>query len=121
MNETNTDSIAETTIENNKKFLNWVQTFTKKIVTITFILFVVLQLFNLYLIYMEYKSGELMYLDTLITESNETFRVVIGGYIVKAACENTVKIICSIVSHYLGNKYGTTYTTEDELEDDTTL
>lgn len=32
-------------------------------------------------------------LATLITETNETFRVVIGGYMVKAGVENATKII----------------------------
>lgn len=32
-------------------------------------------------------------LSTLITETNETFRVVIGGYLIKAGVENATKII----------------------------
>lgn len=34
-------------------------------------------------------------LGTLITETNETFRVVIGGYLIKAGVENATKIIKS--------------------------
>ena len=32
-------------------------------------------------------------LSTLITETNETFRVVVGGYMIKAGVENATKII----------------------------
>lgn len=32
-------------------------------------------------------------LGTLITETNETFRVVIGGYLIKAGVENATKIL----------------------------
>lgn len=100
-----TDNLIENNLNNSNKFFTWVQTFTKKIVTVTFFMFVLLQVFDLILIYMEYRNGQLMYLDTFITESNETFRVVIGGYIVKAACENTVKIISGIISKYMSRKY----------------
>lgn len=109
-----TENMINDSINNSNKFFNWVQSFTKKIVTVTFLLFVIFQIFNLILIYMEYRNGELMYLDTFITESNETFRVVIGGYIVKAACENTVKIISSIITKYMNYKYNQSDDIEEE-------
>lgn len=108
----------ENNIEKSNKFFNWIQTFTKKIVTITFVLFVVFQLFNLLLIFMEYQRGSLLFLDTFITESNETFRVVIGGYIVKAACENTIKIITSLISSYLNKKYQEDVSISDDFTEE---
>ena len=49
-------------------------------------------LFSLYLIYLSWQQGNISGIDTLITEINTTFRDVIGGYIIKAAVENAIKI-----------------------------
>ena len=109
----NDDKLLEDNVERSNGFFTWVQTFTKKIVTITFFLFVIFQLFELLMILLQYTRGDLMYLDTFITETNETFRVVIGGYIIKAACENTVKIICSLIQSRLHIRY----CDNDEVDD----
>jgi len=39
--------------------------------------------------------GNTAAITTLITESNETFRVVVGGYLIKAGIENACKIVTS--------------------------
>ena len=79
-------------VEKHKKFLVWVQEFSKKIVVIVFILYILATVFSLYLVYLSYRDGSLYGLDTLISEINQTFREVIGGYIIKAAIENAFKI-----------------------------
>lgn len=107
------ETIVNDNMGRSNKFFTWIQTFTKKIVTVTFILFVLFQIFTLLMILMESTRGELMYLDTFITESNETFRIVIGGYIVKAACENTVKIIGSLIQSHLHTNSNEESTEED--------
>lgn len=79
--------------EKSKKYFTWVQEFSKKIVTITFILYVTTSLANLVLVYLSFKIGSISGIDTLISETNQTFREVIGGYIIKSAVENSFKII----------------------------
>lgn len=92
-------------IKRNIDFFNWIQEFSKRIVTITFVIFVVIHIFiliNLGFIY--FTTKDLSYIDVLIQETNNTFRDVIGGYIIKAAAENTIKIVGSIVIKYLDMK-----------------
>lgn len=104
-------------------FFNWVQEFSKKIITITFYIFVTINIYVLVLIWMAYKnSGDILFLDTLITESHLTFREVIGGYFIKAMTENAIKITGSIINAYLKHKmktdYNVTVTDEDTIEVD---
>ena len=79
-------------IEKNKKYIVWIQEFSKKIVTVTFILYVLSMLFTLWLAYSTFETGVVSSLDTMISEINQTFRDVIGGYIIKSAVENSFKI-----------------------------
>ena len=104
-------------------FFNWIQEFSKKIITITFYIFVAINIYVLVLIWMAYKnSGDILFLDTLITESHLTFREVIGGYFIKAMTENAIKITGSIINAYLKHKmktdYNITVTDEDTIEVD---
>lgn len=96
----------EDIVESSTSFFKWTQEFTKKIVTIAFIIFVLVNVFVLAILLLSYlTTGELQYLDILISESNQTFRDVIGGYIIKAATENIVKISGSIIDRLLDIKY----------------
>ena len=96
----------EDIVESSTSFFKWTQEFTKKIVTIAFIIFVLVNAFVLSILLLSYlTTGELQYLDILISESNQTFRDVIGGYIIKAATENIVKISGSIIDRLLDIKY----------------
>ena len=79
-------------LEKQKKFVNWVQEFSKKIVVMVFILYLISMFFSLILVYYSFKQGSISGIDTLITEINQTFRDVIGGYIIKAGVENAFKI-----------------------------
>lgn len=79
-------------LENQKRYLFWVQEFSKKIVSITFIIYIFVVIYSIILIYLSYRADALVGLDTLISELNMTFREVIGGYIIKSAVENSVKI-----------------------------
>lgn len=78
--------------EKQKKFLVWVQEFSKKIVTSIFILYVVNTIVNIYFVYLTINTGLVSGIDTLISETNQTFREIVGGYIIKSAVENAVKI-----------------------------
>lgn len=79
-------------LEKYKKYTTWVQEFSKKIVVIAFGIYIISTLFSIYMIYVSFMQENIIGLDTLITETNQTFREVIGGYIIKAAVENSVKI-----------------------------
>lgn len=79
-------------VEKSKRYIMWVQEFSKKVVVITFILYIVNTLFTLWVVYSSYKLGLISGIDTLIVEVNNTFREIVGGYIVKSAVENAVKI-----------------------------
>ena len=81
-----------TQIEKQKKYVVWVQEFSKKIVTIVFVMFVIFSFAELGLIYLSFKGGYTVGLDTIITETHLTFRDVVGGYLIKAGVENAFKI-----------------------------
>jgi hypothetical protein len=82
----------EKVIEKTKKNFLWVQEFSKKIVVAIFIIYVLYNLLSmLILLYSSYR-GEVSGFDTLTTEINETFRLIIGGYLIKAGFENVTKI-----------------------------
>lgn len=80
-------------IENSKKYFSWAQGFSKKIVVIIFCLYVGISLFSLGLVWLTYQEGSVIGIDVLIEQTNETLRNIVGGYIVKAAAENSFKII----------------------------
>ena len=93
---------VEEAAKSNMKFFQWIQEFSKKIVTITFYIFVIGEIVSIGLIFLAYyQMGELMFVDTFIMENNQTFRDVIGGYIIKAACENAIKIAGGVVDRFL--------------------
>lgn len=81
--------------------LMWVWEFSKKVVSTAFFLYIVAFVVTLLA---SYHSIELIAdatpLNTFITEINETFRVVVGGYLIKAGGENIAKI----VTDYQDNK-----------------
>ena len=96
---------TEKIISENKSFIQWVQEYSKKIVTITFVLFVIIEFVSLLMILLEYiRIGDSVHLDILIQEANLTFRDVIGGYIIKAAMENVSKGFGMIADKYFQYK-----------------
>lgn len=76
--------------------LLWIWEFSKKVVATTTILYFASFLYALLVCYKAIiLTGDTTAVSTLITESNETFRVVVGGYLVKAGIENACKIATS--------------------------
>lgn len=87
------------------EFLSWVQEFSKKIVTIFFIIFIIANLYILGMITVNfYLTREIYFLDNFMAEVYQTFREVIGGYLLKAAFENIVKIAVSAITAYIEYK-----------------
>lgn len=73
--------------------IHWLWEFSKKVVVITAALYFISFLYTMVVCYRALSLvADTTALVTLITETNETFRVVIGGYLIKAGIENTVKI-----------------------------
>ena len=78
---------------NNPTMLNWLWEFSKKIIVGLFIIYVITYIFTYALILFSARyNWNVSYLDTLITETNSTFKVIIGGYLIKSMAENVFKI-----------------------------
>lgn len=76
--------------------VSWLWEFSKKVVWTVTLLYIVSFLFAIVLCWRELQFiGNTAAITTLITESNETFRVVVGGYLIKAGIENACKIVTS--------------------------
>lgn len=72
----------------------WLWEFSKKVVTTAFLLYVSVTLYSLVGTYKAMLIvGDTTAMASFITEMNETFRVVVGGYMLKAAGENVAKIV----------------------------
>lgn len=95
------DVTEETTIKSMLNFFSWIQETSKTIVLVTFGIFIFMDLASLIITVVAYlQTGELNYIDTIISESNQTFRDVVGGYIIKAGVENVSKGICIVMERY---------------------
>jgi hypothetical protein len=77
--------------EAGENYITWIQSFSKRIVTITFCLYLVVNMVVLFICIFSTLQGGAD-ISTLYAEINETFRVVIGGYLIKAGIENAFKI-----------------------------
>ena len=80
-------------VEKTKKTVIWMQEFSKRVVSVIFLIYVAVTIFTSVMIYLTMKvTGDASMVSLLLTETNSTFRDVVGGYIIKAAVENTFKI-----------------------------
>lgn len=103
------DQIHENTkdlIVKSSGFMGWIQEFSKKIVAVTFFMFLAINIFVMVMITLHYitSGGDIIYLDQLLSEAHVTFRDVIGGYIIKAATENVIKISGSLLDRFLATR-----------------
>ena len=79
-------------LEKTKKNFLWVQEFSKKIIVAIFLVYVLYCIISICLLIYSAYSGEINGFETLTTEINETFRLIVGGYLIKAGLENVTKI-----------------------------
>ena len=79
-------------VEKQKNYVIWIQEFSKVIVIATFILYIITCIFSALVVFISFKSGYVTGIDSLISETNNTFRDIVGGYIIKSAVENAIKI-----------------------------
>lgn len=75
-----------------KNMFKWFITFTKNVVTLVTISWAIYMLFSAIMIFYAVKvSGNFSYLDTFITDNGETFRLIVGTYIITKTVENVFK------------------------------
>jgi len=85
-------------INKTKKNFLWVQEFSKKVIVALLIIYVFYFAACVYFLYRMLMMENITGFETLTTEINETFRFIVGGYLIKAGIENVSKIT--------GNYYG---------------
>ena len=72
-----------------QKPVKWLWEFSKRVVVITAALYFISCAYALIVCALWQDAATI---GTLISEANETFRVVVGGYMIKAGVENALKI-----------------------------
>ena len=72
-----------------KQPVKWLWEFSKRVVVITAVLYFISCAYALIVCAIWQDTATI---GTLISEANETFRVVVGGYMIKAGVENALKI-----------------------------
>lgn len=98
-----TDKLSDTKKSEKKiqLFFDWAIEFSKKVVIGVSIIYILACIYSMVMISISYFTGSITALETLITESNETFRIVVGGYLIKSLFENVVKIGGGKVNAYI--------------------
>lgn len=79
-------------LEKTKKNFLWVQEFSKKIIIVIFLVYILYCIVSILLLVYSAYTGAISGFETLTTEINETFRLIVGGYLIKAGLENITKI-----------------------------
>ena len=75
-----------------KKAASWIWTCTKVVIIILTAIYVTNWLYSAVVITIAIiQTGQFSYLDSLIVETNETFRKIVEGYLIKTAFENVFK------------------------------
>ena len=101
-----TDREKDKLIRNNVKFVDWSLSFSKNCIQLSFIIFLIANIFIIAGITINYfQMGMLSSFDTYITEVYGMMRDVIGVYIIKTCLENSFKITMSVLSDYIDKKY----------------
>lgn len=99
------DDDIDATAQNQLRFIFWVQNFTKRIVVVVFGIYILIDMITLIAaLYSMIANKDASSVNTLISEMNVTFRDVIGGYLIKAACENVSGGIEKVFIAYLKKK-----------------
>ena len=79
-------------LDKQKKNFLWVQEFSKKIIVAILIVYILYYLTAMAIVLYTAYHGVISGFETLTTEINETFRLIVGGYLIKAGFENVTKI-----------------------------
>lgn len=77
---------------NEKSFRKWTLTFTKSTILLITVIWAVMTLYDAIMITTAiFQIGNFSYLDTFITELNETFRIIVGVNLVSKTIENVFR------------------------------
>lgn len=79
-------------LEKTKKNFLWVQEFSKKIIVAIFLVYIIYCIVSILILIYSAYNGAISGFETVTTEINETFRLIVGGYLIKAGFENVTKI-----------------------------
>ena len=71
---------------------DWLIEFSKKVVFSSFIMYLVSTTVIICIIIANRRNGDMTGFELFITETNNTFKIVVGSYVIKAALENIIKI-----------------------------
>ena len=75
-----------------REFVNWSLTFTKKLIIICTVMWAICTTYAAIMILVAVlKINDFSYLDTFITDTGETFRLIVGTNIVSKTIENVFK------------------------------
>lgn len=75
-----------------KDFIKWSVTFTRKVITLVTVLWFTQEIFSAVMIWYAVRTqGNFSYLDTFISDNGETFRIVVGAYLLSKTIENVFK------------------------------
>ena len=93
-----------------RESIKWSLSFTKKVIVIVTILWIIQLVFSAIMILYAVKTqGNFSYLDTFISDNGETFRLIVGTNIVSKTIENVFK-------YNEGGIFGKSVTRENEDE-----
>ena len=116
-------------VEKSKKTVIWMQEFSKRVVSVIFLIYVAVTIFSSFMIYLSMKvTGDASMVNLLLTETNSTFKDIVGGYIIKAAIENAFKIggnyyvgVADAKLKALKERLGAEQDLEPEMQEDTSM
>lgn len=101
--------------------VDWVQSFTKKVIIALFVIYILFDIYGLIMsiaLYLQAMDPSLV--SSIISETNITFRDIVGAYILKSLGENISKGVGSIFEYVISHKYPKKDKTPEEIinEDD---
>ena len=75
-----------------KNMLAWTLSFTKKVVTLVTVAWIIQMIYSAILIFYAVKTqGDFSFLDTFISDNGESFRLIVGVNIISKTIENVFK------------------------------
>lgn len=101
--------------------VDWVQSFTKKVIIALFVIYILSDIYGLIMsivLYLQTMDPSLI--SSIISETNITFRDIVGAYILKSLGENISKGVGAIFEYVISHKYPKKDKTPEEIinEDD---
>lgn len=79
-------------LDKTKKNFLWVQEFSKKVIVVLLLIYIIYFFGSMVALFKMILEGNVIGFETITTEINETFRFIVGGYLIKAGLENITKI-----------------------------